>query len=101
LKTDYYLAEIAKERTRQDEKWGEQNHHPLLWFSIIGEEYGEMLKAFNEYSFDNDMNHFDAMQREAIQVAASCVAMLECIDRMGEKGYAPETTRKENVDEND
>ncbi len=61
-----------------------------MWFSIIGEEYGEMLKAFNEYSFDNNFNHFEDMRREAVHVAASCVAMLECFDRMAEKGYAPE-----------
>ncbi len=94
MKTPYYLDLIQRERVRQDEKWGVQDHHPLLWFSIIGEEYGEMLKAFNEYSFDSDTNHFDDMQREAIQVAASCVAMLECIDRVAEKGYVPEEGRK-------
>lgn len=90
MNTNYYLTEIAKERARQDEKWGEQNHHPLMWFSIIGEEYGEMLKAFNEYSFDNGFDHFNNMQREAIQIAASCVAMLECIKRMENSGFVPE-----------
>jgi hypothetical protein len=78
-----------EERKAQDEKWGEQNHHPLLWFSIIGEEYGEMCHAFNEYSFDEDPNFIDEIEREAVQVAACCVAMLECIDRMGEKGLNP------------
>lgn len=76
------------------EKWGEKNHHPLTWFSIIGEKYGEMCKAFNQYYLvgdaeTSDFNHFEDMQREAIQVAASCVAMLECIDRQAEKGLAP------------
>jgi len=96
VKTEYYLTQIKAERERQDRKWGEQNHHPLLWFSIIGEEYGEMCKAFNKFTEEiqdgesGDFSHFDTMQREAIQVAASCVAMLECIDRMGEKGAIPE-----------
>ena len=90
MDVDYYCREIIKERRRQDEKWGEQNHHPLMWFSIIAEEYGEMCHAFNEYSFDNDTNHFDEMQSEAIQVAACCVAMLECIDRMAERNCVPE-----------
>ncbi len=90
MDTSYYLKKIQAERNRQDEKWGEQNHHPLMWFSIIGEEYGEMCRAFNEYSFDNDPNHFDEMQREAVQIAACCVAMLECIDRMAEKGMVAE-----------
>jgi hypothetical protein len=60
-----------------------------MWFSIIGEEYGEMLKAFNEYSFDHDTNLLEDMQREAIQVAACCVAMLECLERQAEKGLTP------------
>lgn len=85
----HILEEIKEERDRQDEKWGEQNHHPLVWFSIIGEEFGEMCKAFNEYSFDDDFNHFEDMQREAVQVAASCVAMLECFERQANKGLVP------------
>ena len=86
---DYFLKKTRKERNRQDEKFGEQNHHPLLWFSIIGEEFGEMCKAFNEYNLDSDPNHLDDMQREAIQVAACCIAMLECLERQGNKGLVP------------
>ena len=80
------LEEIARERRRQDEKWGEQNHHPLGWFSIIGEEFGEMCKAFNEYTGQGDLT---AMETEAIQVAACCVAMLECIERQRQGGMVP------------
>ncbi len=47
------------------------------------------------------MKVIDAMQKEAIQVAASCVAILECIDRMSEKGYAPESGREGYDNEND
>jgi len=83
------LNKIREERKAQDEKWGEQNHHPLMWFSIIGEEFGEMLHAFNEYTFDNDINHLEDMQREAIQVAACCVAMIECIERQASKDLIP------------
>lgn len=79
------IQQIIDERKRQDEKWGEQNHHPLTWFSIIGEEYGEMLKAFNEYWFTEDFKLLEDMQKEAIHVAASCVAMIECIRRQDEK----------------
>lgn len=86
---NYWLEKIKKERARQDLKWGEQNHHPLLWFSIIGEEYGEMCHAFNEYTFDMNVDLLGDMQREAIQIAACCVAMLQCMDRMGSKGLIP------------
>lgn len=86
---EFILTQIKHERDRQDNKWGEQNHHPLMWFSIIGEEYGEMCHAFNEYSFKQDYALLEEMQREAIQVAACCVAMIECLERQGEKGLAP------------
>jgi hypothetical protein len=91
MDTNFYLEKITKERKFQDEKWGEQDHHPLLWFSIIGEEYGEMLKAYNDYSLSPDRNfaYINTMKREAVQVAASCVAMLECLDRVAEKGMVP------------
>ncbi|OJG98550.1 hypothetical protein RV18_GL002973 [Enterococcus termitis] len=36
---------------RQGKKWGEQNHSPLLWLLIIGEDFGEMCKEANEYGF--------------------------------------------------
>ncbi len=87
--SEFIYNNIKDERKHQDEKWGEQNHHPLMWFSIIGEEYGEMCHAYNEYSFEQDPNLLDDMQREAIQVAASCVAMLECLERIAEKGLVP------------
>ena len=80
------LKAIYEERDRQDEKWGIQNHKPLQWFSIIGEEYGEMLKAYNEYTFDKQLSHIENMIREAVQTAASCVAMLECMERVKIQG---------------
>ena len=99
MNTRYYLDQIQKERDRQDEKWGEQNHHPLMWFSIIAEEFGELCRAFNEYSFDDNASHFDEMETEAIQTAACCVAMLECIDRLRERGVFMESGRKDGVEE--
>ena len=89
MNTEYYLQKIKEERQYQDTKWGEQNHHPSVWVSIMGEEFGEMCKSLNEYMFEQDVNHFDDMQKEAIQVAAVVVAMLECFDRMGDR-HRPE-----------
>lgn len=86
---DYFIDQIKNERKRQDEKWGVQDHHPLMWFSIIGEECGEMCKAFNEYTFDEKFEHLENMQKEAIQIAACCVAMLECIERQANNGKMP------------
>lgn len=76
-----YLKEIVEERQNQDKKWGEQNHSPLLWLSIIGEEYGEMCKEANEFGFSNDLQRISDLKTEAIQCAACCIAMIESIDR--------------------
>lgn len=76
------IADVIAERKRQDEKWGEQNHDLFVWASIIGEEYGEMCKAINEHGFDPTTGTEKNIYTEAIQVMASCMAMLECIDRL-------------------
>lgn len=76
---DKILFEIVNERKRQDSKWGEQNHPILQWFAIIGEEYGEMNKAWNEYNFGKI--DIQELKTEAIQTCACIVAMLESIER--------------------
>jgi hypothetical protein len=93
------LSEVAKERERQDLKWGEQNW-PIKpkdvlfdfvkvaayakqvcdsrfddgtgsWYDILNEEFCEV--------FAEDAP--SKQREELIQVAAVAVAMIECIDR--------------------
>lgn len=78
------ISDVIAERKRQDEKWGEQNHNAFVWSSIIGEEYGEMCKAINEFGFDPTPETEQEIYKEAIQTMASCMAMLECLERGGE-----------------
>ena len=82
------LRNIIEERKRQDEKWGEQNHPLVMWGTIIGEEFGEMCECINKLevppiSYDPSvvMYYTEALKKEAIQVAACCVALLEYIER--------------------
>jgi hypothetical protein len=82
------LQEIVNERTRQDEKWGEQNHKPEKWIAILGEEFGELCQATVETIFDNPVPRgqdykggYDNIRKEAIHVAAVAVALIECLDR--------------------
>jgi NTP pyrophosphatase (non-canonical NTP hydrolase) len=91
--TEQVLKIVAEERVNQNEKWGEQNHHPLLWFSIIGEEYGEMCHTFNEYTFDKDTAHLNDLKREAIHTAACCIALVECMVRQEKEGFIPDGER--------
>lgn len=73
---------VLEERNRQDVKWGEQNHVAPIWGMIIGEEYGEMCKAINEFGFDPTPEKEEQIYTEAIHTMASCMAMLECMERM-------------------
>jgi NTP pyrophosphatase (non-canonical NTP hydrolase) len=83
------LKDILEERERQDELWGEQNHHPVVWLSILMEEVGELAQEINEYKlFDNPNKSnftFNTLRDEAIQVAAVAIAMVECLDRNKEE----------------
>ena len=76
--------EILDERVRQDEKWGTQNHHPIEWLSILGEEVGEANKAALEAYFKGyySSGDYEDYRKEMIQVAAVAVAMIESYDRM-------------------
>ncbi len=95
LDTSKVLDEVAKERSRQDEKWGIQNHLPIEYCAILGEEVGEVNKAALEAHFGYAYNHgefpaktelskslhLEDYRKELIQVAAVAVAMVECYDR--------------------
>lgn len=68
------LMQVLDERIKQERKWGPQNHDPLKWNAILGEEFGEVSKAILE----KDMNNY---REELIQVAAVAIAAIESLDR--------------------
>lgn len=74
MKRDKIITEILNERVRQDEKFQVQNHDPDRWAIIIGEEFGEVCQAI----LKKDMPNY---REELIQVAACCMAAIECLDR--------------------
>ena len=92
------LSEVRRERERQNEKWGEQNHpdgtsrwagmgalleadaRKLLeedpsYAAIFMEEVGEALQATS----------VEDLRAELVQVAAVAVAWIEAIDRRGSR----------------
>jgi NTP pyrophosphatase (non-canonical NTP hydrolase) len=80
------IRSVQAERKRQDEKWGDQSgNHPFEWVSILGEEYGELCEAVNETFFKNgdkpERGGIDKMRKEAVQVAAVAVALIEALDK--------------------
>jgi NTP pyrophosphatase (non-canonical NTP hydrolase) len=75
-KQQVIMERIDTERKRQERMWGQQDHSPAVWLSILAEEFGEVAKALNE----NDPSGYKG---ELIQVAAVAVAMIESVQRNG------------------
>jgi len=83
--TKQILFEVAEERKRQDKKWGEQNHKPIEWCAILGEEVGEVNKCVVESKWaidqDYEREQLQEYRKELIQVAAVAVSMIESLER--------------------
>ncbi len=77
VKESVALSNVLYERKRQDAKWGEQNHPPLLWLAILGEEFGEACKAAIEPGCLPLIKYRDEM----VHVAAVALAAVESFDR--------------------
>lgn len=73
------VREILEERARQDQKWGEQNHDPFLWNTVLTEEVGEFSQAALHLRFGGHKG--GNVRSEIIQVAAVALAIVECLDR--------------------
>lgn len=70
---------IVKERDRQDVKWGEQNHTPLIYQAILMEEVGETTQAALDEHFGG--SKASGLFEEAVQQAAVALAIVECLIR--------------------
>ncbi|MGM1047626.1 MAG: MazG-like family protein [Bacillota bacterium] len=80
------IVSVYDERQRQDVKWGQQDHEPMAWMGILGEEFGELCQAVNETHFDNGpearkKGGYENMRTEAVQVAAVAISFIEALDR--------------------
>ncbi len=74
------IEDVMAERQRQFAKWGDQNHDPFVYLSIIQEEAGEAAEAALKALYEGGMTLAD-YQRERVEVAATAVAAIECVDR--------------------
>lgn len=82
---DAFNAIIA-ERGEQDLRWGLPNHDPFTWQTILAEEVGEYAKAALQLRYDDLtpeklVELKQRLRKEAVQIAAVGVAMIECLDR--------------------
>ena len=75
------LDDVLKERQRQEEKWGEQNHNPYIYLAILVEEVGELAQAILHTQFGGSHQGLEEVRKEAIHCAAVGLAVIECLDR--------------------
>lgn len=77
------FADIARERYRQIEKWGVQEHLPSTWLAILTEEVGEVAKEVQHIGGTSVPLARAATdyRAELVQVAAVAVAALEALDK--------------------
>jgi NTP pyrophosphatase (non-canonical NTP hydrolase) len=71
--------EIVAERDRQNAKWGEQNHDPFTYMTVLTEEVGEAAEAALHMKFGGP--EAENYRTELVQIAAVAVEMIECVDR--------------------
>lgn len=71
------LADVNKERNRQNAKWGLQRHNYGTWLAILGEEFGEVCQAMQSGMVSQKNTDADDLYEELIQVAAVAVAIAE------------------------
>lgn len=79
ISRDEVFEMVAKERDRQDAKWGFPQHNSQFeWVSIVTEELGELAKETNDaYIGKNPKKNVSGIMREAIHVAAVAIAIVE------------------------
>ncbi len=75
------VSSVLNERVRQEALWGEQNHDPFTYMTILTEEVGEFAQAALQTRFGGNKGGLNKMREEAVQVAAVALAIVECLDR--------------------
>jgi len=103
------IDEVIKERERQNNKFGEQNHSPIEWIAILGEEFGECAKESVDFHFaygikkeviagmelnvespdPTQMKRMANYRMEMIQVAAVAIQAIESLDRQSNFAFVP------------
>ena len=73
------MGSVIAERARQDQKFGEQNHDPITYVTVLMEEVGEFAQAALQARFGGPAA--ERLRDEAVHTAAVALAIVECLDR--------------------
>jgi hypothetical protein len=82
---DYVFEKIVEERTRQTERWGEDEHSPLCWTAILNKQLGAYADAALKYEHADNPGYNEGapLYRQAVHIAAVAIAILEQMEREG------------------
>lgn len=82
LRHTHSINSVLEERMLQDETWGiQQDHTSEWWLAILMEEVGELAKELNQQQQHSTKEREECIREELVQVAATALNWLECVDR--------------------
>jgi len=73
---DIFTQNIKEEDERQVAKWGIQDRHVFEWLAWTTEEFGEFVKAVNEFNYGRETTIIHVM-KEGLQAVTLLLKMLE------------------------
>jgi hypothetical protein len=78
--------DVRAEMARADDRWGDQHDPPdLVWYSVLGEETGEVGHCLNEpWPLTLTPAQADALYGELVQVAAVAIRWMVRLRRREE-----------------
>lgn len=76
---DNAILKVKEERSKQNDKWGEQDHEADVWLVILFEEIGELAQAVLHDIFGDKAT--STLKTELLHVAAISIQWLESIER--------------------
>jgi NTP pyrophosphatase (non-canonical NTP hydrolase) len=74
------IADVRVEVARALSKFPTWPTDPLHALAVLGEEYGELMKAVLQQVYEPHKNPTDAVREEAVQVAAMALRFLASLD---------------------
>ncbi len=73
---DSIVEMVARERVRQDSKFGEQNHTNEMWLTILMEEIGEVSQQILNLEFAKDSVAIEDIIKELDDEMIQSIAVL-------------------------
>lgn len=74
------VDEVTEELFRATKKFPTWPTDPIHAAAVLGEEFGELMQATLEHTYEPDKSSFDDVRKEAIQTAAMALRFVLSLD---------------------